>query len=223
MGGKPSRVRVSGPLVPYAAGFRAELEAQGYRPNAVCDQLRLMAHVSRWLASRGLGVGDLAPEGVEEFLVARRAGGYALWCSSKGVAPLLEYLRRLAVVAVPVPAGAATPSEYLLGRYRVYLVEERGLVVGTVASNLHVAGCSSRRGLGWRGWVMGSSPRPRSSSSSSRSAGAAASAPPSRSSAGAVLAPLVLPGRHDHEAARRGGAGGDFLAARRVAEGGRSQ
>jgi hypothetical protein len=31
MGGSPSRVGVIGPLVPYVDGFRAELEAQGYR------------------------------------------------------------------------------------------------------------------------------------------------------------------------------------------------
>lgn len=137
--GNPSRVEVIGPLVPYTAGFRAELESQGYRRNAVADQLRLMAHVSRWLASRGLGEGDLAPNRVEEFLVARRAAGYALWCSPKGVAPLLAHLRRLAVVPAPEPAPFRTPVEDLLELYRTYLVEERGLAVGTVASNLHVA------------------------------------------------------------------------------------
>ena len=47
MGGNPSRVKVTGPLVPYVAGFHTELKAQGYRPNALSDQLRLMAHVSR--------------------------------------------------------------------------------------------------------------------------------------------------------------------------------
>jgi site-specific recombinase XerC len=50
-----SPVRVSGPLVVYAAGFRADLEAQGYRRNAVANQLQLFAHVSRWLESKGLG------------------------------------------------------------------------------------------------------------------------------------------------------------------------
>jgi integrase/recombinase XerD len=51
----PSRVRVSGPLVGHAGGFRADLEAQGYRRNAVANQLQLFAHVSRWLESKGLG------------------------------------------------------------------------------------------------------------------------------------------------------------------------
>lgn len=137
--GNPSRVKVIGPLVPYVAGFRAELEAQGYKPNPVGDQLRLMAHVSRWLAGEDLEVGDLTPNRVEEFLVARRAAGYTLWRSPKGVAPLLAHLRCLGVVPVPEPATSATPAEDLLEHYRVYLVKERGLAAATVASDLHVA------------------------------------------------------------------------------------
>ncbi len=137
--GNPLRVKVIGSLVPYVAGFRAELEAQGYRPNAVCDQLRVMAHVSRWLVSRGLDVGDLTADRVEEFLVARRAVGYRLWCSPKGVAPLLAHLRRRGVVPMPEPVAATTPTDELLERYRAYLVQERGLAAGTVAGDLHVA------------------------------------------------------------------------------------
>lgn len=136
--GNPSRVQVSGPLVPYVDGFRAELESQGYRPHPVADQLRLLAHVSRWMADCGFGVADLTPERVDEFLVARRAAGYALWRSPKGVAPLLTYLRRLGVVPVPEAAKPTTPAEHLIERYRTYLVQERGLAASTVASNIHV-------------------------------------------------------------------------------------
>ncbi len=138
--GNPSQVKVVGPLVPYVAGFRAELEVQGYRPNAVSDQLRLMAHVSRWLAAQGLDVGDLTPERVEAFLVARREAGYVLWRSVKGVAPLLDYLRRLSVAPLPEPVVPARLEEHLLEDYRAYLTMERGLAAGTVASELHVAG-----------------------------------------------------------------------------------
>ena len=137
--GDPARVKVTGPLVGYVEGFRRELEGQGYRRNSQCDQLRLMAHVSRWLAGQGLGVGDLTPSRVREFLVARRSAGYTLWLSPKGVAPLLAHLRRLGVVPVPYPYVATTPAEQLVERYRSYLVEERGLAPSTVESNLHVA------------------------------------------------------------------------------------
>jgi site-specific recombinase XerD len=136
--GDPSRVKVIGPLVPFVSGFRAELEGQGYRRGLVCDQLRLMAHVSRWLAARGLDVDDLASSRVDEFLMARRAEGYTLWRSAKGLAPLLAYLRGLGVLPTPeLPADS--PVRDLLDRYLAYLVEERGLAVGTVTGYLHVA------------------------------------------------------------------------------------
>lgn len=139
MGGNPSRVRVTGPLVPYVAGFRADLEAQGYRPNALADQLQLMAHVSRWLAAGGLGVGDLTPNRIEQFLTARSEAGYALWCSPKGVAPLLVHLRRLGAAPTPKPTTPTTPAEKLVEDFRVYLAQERGLAASTVAADLHVA------------------------------------------------------------------------------------
>src|SRR3989304_5636954 len=50
----PSRVRVSGPLEPYALGFAAELSRVGYSRDSAAFQLRLMAHVSGWLAGEGL-------------------------------------------------------------------------------------------------------------------------------------------------------------------------
>ena len=135
----PSRVRIIGPLVPYAAGFRAELESQGYRPHAVGCQLYVMAHLSRWLAHHSVEVGGLTPERVEEFLVARRAEGYTLWLSEKGVAPLVGYLRRLGVIPVPRGPVAVTAAEICLESFRTYLVEQRGLSAGTVAVDLRIA------------------------------------------------------------------------------------
>ncbi len=128
-----------GPLEPYAPGFRQELARQGYTPHSASNQLQLMAHASRWLASRGFGVDELTPVRVEEFLAHRRAEGYTLWLSTKAMKPVIAFLRGLDVVPTPSPVGAATPAEELLEHYRVYLVHERGLAVGTVASYLHVA------------------------------------------------------------------------------------
>ena len=47
-----------------------------------------------------------------------------------GWRPLLAYLREIGVVAVPVPVS--TPLEVLLGQYRSWLVQERGLAAATV-------------------------------------------------------------------------------------------
>jgi integrase/recombinase XerD len=137
--GNPSRVGMTGPFTPHAAGFRRELERVGYRPNAVSDQLRLMAHASRWLDALGLGADELTPARVEEFLVHRRAEGYTLWLSAKAMVPMLTYLRGLGVVTTPSPAAPATEAEQLHEHYRAYLIQERGLAVGTVAGYLHVA------------------------------------------------------------------------------------
>jgi integrase len=136
----PSRVRITGPLVEHAAGFRAALEDQGYRPHAVGCQLYVMAHVSRWLVAEGLGVGQLTPDRVEQFLVARREAGYTLWLSDKGVAPLIGYLRGVGAVPPPDQVGPVTPAERCLAAFRCYLVEERGVSEGTVAADVHVGG-----------------------------------------------------------------------------------
>lgn len=136
---RPSRVRATGPLAPYAAGFRQELVRQGYTLHSACNQLQLMAHVSRWLASSGLGVEALSPAGVEEFLAHRRAVGYTLWLSAKAMVPMLDFLRGLGVVPTPEPAVVATEAAQLQELYRTYLVQERGLAAGTIAGYLHVA------------------------------------------------------------------------------------
>jgi hypothetical protein len=75
----PSQVRFSGPLAGYSSGFRAALEVQGYRREPAASQLQLASHLSRWLESRGLGVVDLTPETIEEFLAARRLAGRTLF------------------------------------------------------------------------------------------------------------------------------------------------
>jgi integrase/recombinase XerD len=135
----PSRVRFSGPLVGHAAGFRADLEAQGYRRNVVANQLQLFAHVSRWLESKGLGPQHLTRERVGEFLSARRSAGYTLWLSEKGVAPLLTYLRSIGVAPAPEAPVAVASADRVLEEFRSYLVHERGLAPGTVAADVHVA------------------------------------------------------------------------------------
>jgi integrase/recombinase XerD len=122
----PSRVRVTGPLESFAQGFAAELLRQGYRPNAAADQVRLLAHLSRWLGSKGLGAADLANPVLDEFLGARRSQGYVLWLSLKALTPLLGYLRGIGVrIVESKPATNAT--EALLARYREYLLGARGL------------------------------------------------------------------------------------------------
>ena len=123
----PSRVRITGPLVSFRDGFAAELSKQGYRPNAAANQLQLLGHLSRWLASRRLDATMLTVSVLGEFLDARRAQGYTLWLSTKALGPLLSYLRSIGIEVANAPV-AASPGEALLSRYRRHLLDVRGLV-----------------------------------------------------------------------------------------------
>ena len=125
-------VRFSGPLVGYAHGFADELDRQGYKPRTgTRGQLFLIAHLSRWLAERSLGLEALVSTGVvEEFFAGRRESGYANYRTAKALVPLLGYLRQLEVLAGP-EAAELTPAQVLLERFRNYLTSERGLVAAT--------------------------------------------------------------------------------------------
>lgn len=126
-----SRVRMSGPLQPYARGYAAELSQRGYTPFSAGSQMRLVAHLSRWLESENLDVAALTPIVVERFMAARRAAGYVDFRSSRALGPLLGYLRELGTAPQVPPVVAITPQEVLLERYRRYLTMERGLVAST--------------------------------------------------------------------------------------------
>ena len=65
----PSRVRVRGPLAPFATGFAEELGRQGYTPLSARNQMWLMAQLSRWLLSEGIDAGDLSAADVDRFYV----------------------------------------------------------------------------------------------------------------------------------------------------------
>ena len=56
-----SRVRLTGPLAPYAQRFAQQLLAKGYTDLSVADQLRLMTHMSRWMHGQGLAAAVLGP------------------------------------------------------------------------------------------------------------------------------------------------------------------
>lgn len=127
-----SQVRMTGPLAVYAAGFADELARQGYRRDPVVAQVRLMAHLSRWLQAAGFGVGHLTLPTRVAFLAARRAEGYTLWLSLKALAPLVSYLRSVGALGDDPPA-VLDATDRLLGDYRDYLLGERGLTPETAA------------------------------------------------------------------------------------------
>ena len=134
----PLRVRLSGPLEPFAVGFAAELSRRGYARDSVVLHLQLLAHLSRWLEGERLAIGELHSPALVERFVATRRERYTRHVSPRALVPLLAYLRAAGVVASPATAGWGSPAEALLERYRCHLLTERGLRAQT-------AGCYVER------------------------------------------------------------------------------
>ena len=126
-----SRVRVLGPLAPYADGFRAALAARGYSGWAQVRHLQLMAHASRWLGARGLDAAGLTDAAA--FLRDRRDSGYARFRSMRGLAPLLDFLRDAGAAPPPAAAGPDGEAGRLTAEFAGYLTGERGLAAQTAA------------------------------------------------------------------------------------------
>ena len=133
-----SEVKVAGPLAAYAAGFALELRRRGYADLTVAGHLRLMAHVSRWLAGQSLDAAGLTPGRIEEFAAARRSARYRGLRTTRAVAPLRDFLQ-MEGVYIPPPRGSVDVQGRLLECYGGYLVDERGLVDDVIASYLQVA------------------------------------------------------------------------------------
>jgi hypothetical protein len=131
---EPSWAQVTGPLAEYADGFRAELFRLGYTPLTAACQLRLAAHLSRWMTAGGLAAQDLDMPAAERYFAARRLAGYANERTTGALGPLLGYLRRLR--AAPLPPAE---TSLLLDRFAAYLASERGLAPATVALNVRLA------------------------------------------------------------------------------------
>jgi integrase/recombinase XerD len=134
----PCWARVCGPLEPYAEGLRGELERLGYTPLSAAGHVRLVAHLSRWMIQEGLSVSALTPTTLDAYFAERRAAGYYNSLTARSLRPLVEYLRELGAVAAPGPVPATSPCERLLGRYRDYLLVERGLATSTVELNVRM-------------------------------------------------------------------------------------
>jgi integrase/recombinase XerD len=132
------KMRVTGPLASYAAGFGAELTRLGYAPRSATALIGLMGQLSRWLQTQGLDAAGFTEDVAEGFLRAR--GDAGSWRpTGKTLRGLLGYLRELGVTPRPVAPVARTSLDELLERYRRYLVDERGLVEGTIDNYLHSA------------------------------------------------------------------------------------
>jgi len=131
-------VHVVGPLEPYAEGLACELARLGFTELSAGGQLRLAAHLSRWLAGQRLGTAALTGPVAGRFLAARRAAGYTGYLSPKALRPVLDYLRSLGVAPEPERPRPVTAAEELLEAYREYLLGERGVQADVARGYLYL-------------------------------------------------------------------------------------
>jgi len=120
----------NGSSEPFISRSCAELAGLGYTRLSARIQVELVAYLSRLLAGEGLDAAALSPATVGAFLVARCAAGYTALRTPTALRPLLDHLRRIGVTP-PVESVEPSPVEMLLGRYRGFLIGERGLTSGT--------------------------------------------------------------------------------------------
>ena len=130
-GTRVPRVRVSGPLAPFVTAFESKLGDAGYTALSAVNQMRLLAHLSRWLEARGLAVNDLTDARIQEFFESRRMAGCTWLITRQALMPLLELLTDLVVLPASEPPPGQSPVDVLLTRFHRYLLDERGLVVST--------------------------------------------------------------------------------------------
>ena len=127
MGG-PRFAGVQGPLAPFEAGFRIELQRLGYVERVVELQLQLMAAVSHWLECTGAEVGGFDADAIAAVLADRSRVRRSRPVKSLGT--MLAFLRDAGVVPYPLPPVLG-PVETMLDDYRHFFVHERGLTSGT--------------------------------------------------------------------------------------------
>ena len=122
--------RKPGGLAPYVEGYRAWLDQRGFTPQTVRNMLKDLGHVGVWMAREGLTVGQLDEDAMVVFLAGRRADGARRVAGLRAMRPLLSYLRELGVT--PAVQPSRTSLGVLLGEYRSWMVQDRGLAATTV-------------------------------------------------------------------------------------------
>jgi len=122
--------RKAGLLGPQVEGYQAWLSHRGYTPQTVRNMLKDLGQVGLWLSAEGLEVAQFDEERAAAFLTARRETGHRRVGGPRSLVPLLAFLREEGIV--PAADPCLTPLGELLGQYRTWMVQDRGLAAMTV-------------------------------------------------------------------------------------------
>ena len=129
--------RKPGRTGPFVSGFQSSLLEQGYSALTVCNMLRDLGAVGRWMQERDVQPDHLSLSVIAEFHADCLAQGRRKVPSVKSFEPLLRYLRAEGVIADPPPPES--PTVQLLADYRRWLLAERGLAESTVIRYVNLA------------------------------------------------------------------------------------
>jgi site-specific recombinase XerD len=142
---KVTKVKLEGPLAPFVDLYRSRLKERGYTPLSIVNELRQLAHLSRWLEERQMTEADLSRERLIQFLDLRRERFDHRACSLQGLTPLLEILDEQRVERPDGDPTSASTRDVLLSSFEKFLLHERGLVPSTASSYV----LRARRFLTW--------------------------------------------------------------------------
>lgn len=113
---------VSGPLAQFTDGLRRDAAGRGYAVDTIVDHVHLLADLSQWLDSPGLTAAELTSLALGGFLSDRRAGGCRTGLTLRGLAPVVDYLRRIDVAPPVVErVTVATLLDSVLSDYERHL------------------------------------------------------------------------------------------------------
>src|SRR2546430_4944743 len=129
---KVPRCRVLGPLAEYADGFRAELDRLGYTALSREYKVNQVGRLSRWMAARQVGAGDVDQVRLAGFLttMATPRGRPRTVAAMK---PLLDFLRAQGVLAGDTESAVSRgPVDELMDDYRRWMTADRALAGRTI-------------------------------------------------------------------------------------------
>lgn len=132
------RVRC-GPLGPHLDSFAHWLAEQGYSRMAATRKIRLVAHWSRWLGQRHIGLKQINEERIEDFLKRQRK--QTRWHNfiRYALIQLLQHLHRSKLIPDRPPPDTERPIDPLMRDYGRFLAQERGLSEASLHSYLPIA------------------------------------------------------------------------------------
>lgn len=129
---------VEGPLARYAEGYEQELLRLGYRDRCVAQHVAVLGELSEWLERRGVAVEQLGSEHLKVFFAERRQRGCRSFLTTRSVAVLVAWWAGAGLILDEVVPSPGSVDE-LVGHYREFLIDQRGLMPGTVGGYERVA------------------------------------------------------------------------------------